>query len=201
MAGNKKQNGFAMIPNALARCGKLTPKAMAIYVCLKSHAGSTNRTWLTHKSIAREANVSPSSVKTGLNELRDLGLVTWKARVRPTDGRQTSNNYALHDNEGVLGRLFTTTHQPAENYQVEEPVEEEQLNSSSKGRARVRNSPSDEKPATDKQLELISQIFEELGSDFDSNLSVDERNNLSRSDADVLINELKAMKWKEELYG
>lgn len=201
MAKNQTQNGFAMIPNLLARCGKLTPKAMAIYLCLKSHAGTSNRTWLNHKTIAREANVSLSTVKTGLNELRGLGLVSWKGRVRPTDGRQTSNNYVLHDSEVVLGRLFTTTHQSVESYQVEELFEEKILNSSSQGRARVRNSPSEDKPATAKQLELLSKLFEELNTDMDSNLTFEERCNLSRLDADLLIKELKTEKWKDEHYG
>jgi hypothetical protein len=126
--------------------------------------------------------------------------VSWKGRIRPSDGRQTSNNYVLHDNEVVLGRLLTPTHQSAETYQVEEPLEEELLNSSSKGRARVRNSPSEEKPATGKQIELLSRLFEELNTDIDSNLTLEERYNLSRYDADLLINELKSVKWKEEAY-
>ncbi len=195
------QTGFAMIPNTLARCGKLTPKAMAIFLCLKSHAGTSNRTWLNHKTISRESNVSLSAVKTGLKELRSLGLVTWKGQVRKSDGRQTSNNYVLRDDQTVLTSLLTPTHQLLESHQVEEPIEEKLLNSSSKGRARVRNVPSKEIPASDKQLELLSTLFEELGSDLEANLNTQDIDQLSRYEADVLINELKTEKWKEERYG
>jgi hypothetical protein len=80
-------------------------------------------------------------------------------------------------------------------------LEEQLLNSSSKGRARVRNVPTDAKPATEKQLNLLENLFEELNTDFESNLTAEERDYLSRYDADVLINELKTVKWKEDLYG
>lgn len=201
MSKKQSQTGFAMIPNSLARCGKLTPKAMVIFLCLKSHAGTSNRTWLNHKTISRESNISLSAVKTGLKELRDLGLVTWKGQIRLSDGRQTSNKYFLRDDQTVLSSLYTPTHQFSESYQIEEPIEEKLLNSSSKGRARVRNVPSKEMPATDKQFELLSTLFEELGSDLESNLDSEEIDQLSRYDADVLINELKTEKWKEEAYG
>lgn len=201
MAKTRGGEGFAMIPNSLERCGLLTPKAMSLYLCLKSHAGTSNRTWLSHKTIATESNNSQSAVKTGLNELRELGLVTWKGRLRPTDGRQTSNDYVLKDPSGVLVRLSKATPQPSEDYQEEQPLEEQLLNSSSKGRARVRNVPTDAKPATEKQLNLLEDLFEELNTDFESNLTAEERDYLSRYDADVLINELKTVKWKEDLYG
>jgi DNA-binding MarR family transcriptional regulator len=196
----KTNEGFAMIPNSLARCGLLTPKSMAIYLCLKSHAGTSNRTWLSHKTIGKESNVSPSAVKTGLNELRDLGLVTWKGRIRPSDGRQTTNNYVLPNVSMALGRLLETALQPSENYQVEEPFEEEGLNSSSDGRARIRNAPSRDKPATLKQMQLIECLFEELSMEIQAHMLADEQANLSRYDADALINELKTEKWKKEQY-
>lgn len=124
MAKTKGGEGFAMIPNSLARCGLLTPKAMSLYLCLKSHAGTSNRTWLSHKTIATESNNSQSAVKTGLNELRELGLVTWKGRRWPIDGRQTSNDYVLKDPSGVLVRLSKATPQPSEDHQEEQPLEE-----------------------------------------------------------------------------
>ncbi len=65
----------------------------------------------------------------------------------------------------------------------------------------MRNSPSHEKPATNKQLELITTLFEELDSNLEANLAVSEQGNLSRYDADNLINELKVMKFRQECYG
>lgn len=201
MAKTKSNVGFAMISNDLARCGKLTPKAMVTFVCLKSHAGTSNRTWPSHKKLALETNQSVSAVKEALKELKEVGLVSWKGRIRESDGRQTSNNYSIHDSPNVIARLSATTPQSSENHQVEEPLEEKQLNSSSKGRAKVRNVPSKERPATQKQLDLLSNIYIELGTDLESNLTFDQREDLSMYDADSLINELKRAKWKEEAYG
>lgn len=201
MLDEQIHDGFSMLPNALSRCGKLTPKAMSIFVCLKSHAGTSNRTWLSHNTIARESRNSPSAVKTGLNELKQLGLVTWKGRIRPTDGGQTSNVYHLHDTREVLAGLLATTPQSVGDYQVEEPIEEKLLNSSSKGRALVRNVPSKDKPATETQLRLLKTLCEELSLDFSDHLTDAERDNLSRYDADVLFKELKAEKFKREHYG
>ena len=201
MLDEQIHDGFTMLPNALSRCGKLTPKAMSIFVCLKSHAGTSNRTWLSHNTIAKESRNSPSAVKTGLIELKQLGLVTWKGRIRPTDGGQTSNMYHLHDTREVLARLFTTTPQSLDDYQVEEPIEEKLLNSSSKGRAIVRNVPSKDKPATDTQIRLLKSLCEELSLDFGDHITASERDKLSRYDADVLFKELKAEKYKREYYG
>jgi hypothetical protein len=198
MTGKQSRAGFAMIPNSLARCGKLTPKAMAVYLCLKSHAGTSNRTWLAHKTISKESNVSETAVKSALRELNSLGLVTWKKRIRPTDGRQTTNDYLLHDSDSILGRLFPPGPQASETYQVEEPIEEELLNSSSKGRARVRNIPSADKPASDKQIELLRSLFIELNSDLESNIKTEELDRMSCLAADEWINELKREKWKAE---
>lgn len=201
MQDDQIHDGFSMMPNALSRCGKLTPKAMAIFICLKSHAGTTNRTWLSHSTIALESRNSPSAVKTGLNELKQLGLVTWKGRIRPTDGAQTSNMYYLHDTREVLARLLTTTPQSFEDYQVEQPIEEKLLNTSSKGRVIVRNVPSKDKPATDTQIRLLKSLCEELSLDFGDHITASELDNLSRYDADLLFKELKAEKFKREHYG
>jgi hypothetical protein len=196
MLDEQIQDGFSMMPNALSRCGKLTPKAMAIFVCLKSHAGTSNRTWLSHRTIAFESGNSPSAVKTGLQELKQLGLVTWKGRIRSTDGGQTSNMYHLHDTREVLGRLYQPSPQSFEDYQEEKPNEEKLLNSSSKGRAKVRNIPSREKPATEAQIALLSSLFDELSLNSSDHFTEKERENLSRYEADELIKELKIEKYR-----
>jgi hypothetical protein len=100
-----------------------------------------------------------------------------------------------------MGSLYRTAPQPPENYQEEEPLEEQLLNSSSKGRAKVRNVPSHEKPASNKQLELITVLFEEIDSDIAADLTAAAQEDLSRYDADNLIRELKVLKWRQELYG
>jgi len=202
----KRHDGFAMIPNVIARSGRLNPNSLAVYVCLKSHAGTTNKTWVSHKTISKEIKLSVSAVKTALKQLREVGLIDWKGRIRPTDGRQTSNDYRILDSERHLGRLFPTTPQSSKSYQEEEPIEEESieekpLNSPFPKRGRKRNQPSDQEPATAKQFELIRELFIEHPGYIGTEPTIQEFDQMSKADADYLITEIKVSKWKEEMYG
>jgi hypothetical protein len=200
-ATKKRREGFAMVPNRIARCGALTPKAMVVYLCLKSHAGTSGRTWLGHTTISKESHLSKSAVKAGLNELRILGLVSWKGRIRDSDGRQTTNDYRIHDSDAHLRSLFPTDPQSSGVHQVEEPSKEELLNSSFKKRARVRNEGRDDMPATSKQVTLIQILETELGTSEWQMTSHDILSQKSRREANELIQELKINKYKKELYG
>jgi biotin operon repressor len=197
----KRQDGFAMIPNVIARSGKLTPNALAVYVCLKSHAGTTNKTWVSHKTISKETKMSVSAVKTALKQLKEVGLIDWKGRTRPSDGRQTSNDYRILDGERHLARLFPTTPQSSESYQVEESLQEETLNTPFPKRGPKRNQPSDQEPATIRQSQLIRQLFIEQPNYLGTEPTIQEFDQMSKADADYLINEIKVSKWKEEIYG
>jgi biotin operon repressor len=202
----KRQDGFAMIPNVIARSGKLTPNSLAVYVCLKSHAGTTNKTWVSHKTISKETKISVSAVKTALKQLKEVGLIDWKGRTRPSDGRRTSNDYRILDSERHLGRLFPTTPQSSKSYQEEEPIEEESidekpLNTPFPKLGRKRNQPSDQEPATAKQFELIRELFIEQPNYLGTEPTIQEFDQMSKADADYLINEIKVSKWKEEMYG
>jgi hypothetical protein len=197
----KRREGFAMVPNRIARCGALTPKAMVVYLCLKSHAGTSGRTWLGHTTISKESHLSKSAVKAGLNELRVLGLVSWKGRIRDSDGRQTTNDYRIHDSDAQLRSLFPTDPQSSHVHQVEEPSKEELLNSSFGKRARVRNEGRDDMPATSKQVSLIQILETELGIPEWRMSSHDHLSQKSRREANDLIQELKIDKYKRELYG
>lgn len=200
-ATKKRREGFAMVPNRIARCGALTPKAMVVYLCLKSHAGTSGRTWLGHTTISKESHLSKSAVKAGLNELRILGLVSWKGRIRDSDGRQTTNDYRIHDSDAHLRSLFPTDPQSSGVHQVEEPSKEELLNSSFQKRARVRNEGRDDMPATSKQISLIQILETELGVSEWQLTSHDSLSQKSRREADEFIQELKIDKYKKELYG
>ncbi|WP_415274222.1 helix-turn-helix domain-containing protein [Aquiluna sp. Uisw_065] len=197
----KRQDGFAMIPNVIARSGRLNPNALAVYVCLKSHAGTTNKTWVSHKTISKEVKLSVSAVKTALKQLKEVGLIDWKGRIRPTDGRQTSNDYQILDSERRLARLFPTTPQSSGSYQEEQSIEEESLNTPLSKRGRKRNQPSDQEPATAKQFELIRELFIEHPGYIGTEPTIQEFDQMSKADADYLINEMKVSKWKEEMYG
>jgi hypothetical protein len=200
-ATKKRREGFAMVPNRIARCGALTPKAMVVYLCLKSHAGTSGRTWLGHTTISKESHLSKSAVKAGLNELRILGLVSWKGRIRDSDGRQTTNDYRIHDSDAHLRGLFPTAPQSSRVHQVEEPSKEELLNSSFKKRARVRNEGRDDMPATSKQVTLIQILETELGTSEWQLTPIESLSQKSRKEADEIIQGLKIDKYKQELYG
>ena len=202
----KRQNGFAMIPNVIARSGRLNPNSLAVYVCLKSHAGTTNKTWVSHKTISKEIKLSVSAVKTALNQLKEVGLIDWQGRIRPTDGGMTSNDYRIFDSERHLARHFLAAPQSSESYQEEEPIEEESieakpLNTPLQKRGRKRNQPSDQEPATAKQFELIRELFIEHPDFLGTEPTTQEFDQMSKADADYLINEIKVSKWKEEMYG
>lgn len=84
----------------------VSQKALAVYVALKSRAGVNGRAWPSHQGLAKDTKLSVSAVKGALNELRESGLVSWKGRIRNSDGRQTSNDYKIHDDDASLARLF-----------------------------------------------------------------------------------------------
>lgn len=190
-----------MIPNVIARSGRLSPYAVAVFVCLKSHAGTTSRTWVSHKTISKETKISISRVKTALQELREFGLIDWKGRIRQSDGRQTSNDYRILDGEKRLARLFMASPKPLDGYQEEESLEEESLNTSFVKRGRKRNLPSDRDPATERQFHLIRELFLETPDFLGTEPSNHEFMQMSKADADLLINDIKQWKWKEDMYG
>jgi hypothetical protein len=190
-----------MIPNVIARSGRLSPHAIAVFVCLKSHAGTSNRTWVSHKTISKETRTSVSRIKTALQELKEFGLINWKGRIRQSDGRQTSNNYQIFDSDKRLAGLFTATPQSLEGHQEEEKFEEESLNTSFVKRGRKRNQPSDQEPATERQCHLIRQLFIETPDFLGDEPTNYELSQMSKADADSVINEIKEWQWKERIYG
>ncbi|GAA1549815.1 hypothetical protein GCM10009804_03000 [Kribbella hippodromi] len=84
--------GFGMVPRHLE--GKLTAIELAVYVALSWNANPEGKCWPSHKSLARSAGCSESSVKTALKNLRAKGLVSWENRTSP-EGDPTSNVYYL----------------------------------------------------------------------------------------------------------
>ena len=59
---------------------------------LKDRADKDGKCWPAIKTIARELNLSPSTVKRALNDLCQAGLVTKETRWRENGGL-TSNLY------------------------------------------------------------------------------------------------------------
>ena len=69
-------------------------RARAVYMYLKDRAVKDGKCWPAIKTIAKEMNLSSSTVKRALNELCQAGLLVKETRWRENGGR-TSNLYRL----------------------------------------------------------------------------------------------------------
>ena len=72
----------------------LSHRARAVYMYLKDRADKDGKCWPALKTIAKEMNLSSSTVKRALNELCQAGLLVKETRWRENGGR-TSNLYRL----------------------------------------------------------------------------------------------------------
>ena len=72
----------------------LSHRARAVYMYLKDWADKDGKCWPAIKTIAKEMNLSSSTVKRALNELCQAGLLVKETRWRENGGR-TSNLYRL----------------------------------------------------------------------------------------------------------
>ena len=72
----------------------LSHRARAVYMYLTDRADKDGKCWPAIKTIAKELNLSGSTVKRALDDLCQAGLLTKEARWRENGGR-TSNLYRL----------------------------------------------------------------------------------------------------------
>ena len=72
----------------------LPPRAVSVYMYLKDRAGSAGSCWPEIKTIAKDMNLSRSTVKRALADLEQHGYITKSPRYRP-NGSNTSNLYTL----------------------------------------------------------------------------------------------------------
>lgn len=84
--------GFAIIPNWMARDGGISPAAKAVYVNLSSRCGREGACWPSQQTIASETGYGVRRVKDAVAELVSLGVV--KVRVEKTP-RGRRNHYSL----------------------------------------------------------------------------------------------------------
>jgi hypothetical protein len=87
--------GYAVIPRWLQRDPAVTIYAKAVYVALSSRADEHGVCWPSHAVIAEESSMGVRKVADALQELRDLGAVTWEQQVSGRSGQQ-SNRYQVH---------------------------------------------------------------------------------------------------------
>lgn len=90
---------FAIVPLWLAR--QASGPAVRLFAILHAEWADrdTGRLWPTHRTIANAAGIHPGSVRRLLDELRDLGAVSWHPRYDAA-GDLTSNVYTLHHARG-----------------------------------------------------------------------------------------------------
>lgn len=73
---------------------RLPHRAKAVYMYLKDRSDKNGRSWPGIKTIARELNVSASTVKRAVDDLIRFGYLEKETRFRENGG-QTSNLYTL----------------------------------------------------------------------------------------------------------
>jgi len=92
--GRLDRAGFAVVPRWLVEDTTISGAAKLTYLALSSRIDRQNIAWPSHKRLAAETGTSVSTVQRALRELQDLGVVTWRPRMRDDSG-QTSNEYRL----------------------------------------------------------------------------------------------------------
>lgn len=73
---------------------RLPHRAKAVYMYLKDRSDKNGQSWPGIKTIARELNVSTSTVKRAVDDLIRFGYMEKETRFRENGG-QTSNLYTL----------------------------------------------------------------------------------------------------------
>jgi hypothetical protein len=70
--------GFAQLPRPVLRAKGLTFRAKLLYVALLDYAWQKGSCFPGHATLAQDLDTSHDTVRRGLAELREYGLVTWK---------------------------------------------------------------------------------------------------------------------------
>lgn len=86
--------GMAAIPRWIQRDPKVSWKAKAVYIAINSRIGEHGAAFPSHATIAEDCGVSITTVKQGIRELEDMGVLAKSSRFQETNG-QTSNEYTL----------------------------------------------------------------------------------------------------------
>lgn len=77
----------------------LPPRAVSVYMYLKDRSNRAGSCWPGIKTIARDMNLSRSTVKRALADLEQHGYLAKLPRYRP-NGSNTSNLYSTADEIG-----------------------------------------------------------------------------------------------------
>ena len=81
--------GFAVVPNWLARDPQVSPVAKVVYLVLSSRTNRHGVCWPSQKSIAADSGYSVARVKVAVAELRRLGVLRVAVEKGPSGRRNT----------------------------------------------------------------------------------------------------------------
>ena len=81
---------------------ELPSRAKAVYMYLRDRSNTSGKCWPGIKTIARELNLSRSTVKRALDDLYQAELIT-KETHRRENGSLTSNLYSIGDKKKMGG--------------------------------------------------------------------------------------------------
>lgn len=96
--------GFTIIPNDVLEAEVISPGAKVIYALLLRFAWQNGKAFPGQERLAEAAGCAKRSVQTYLNELRNVGLISWKRR-----GTTKTNVYYIHDLKEFLNYLNSKT--------------------------------------------------------------------------------------------
>ena len=103
MTENKLQTElppFAMIPRWIIQHKQLTSGAVRVYACLADMAGRDRPAWPSHRTLAIKTNMSVSSVRRHIRELKTAGALRVQQRYHPDGNGQQSNIYTIVSTNG-----------------------------------------------------------------------------------------------------
>lgn len=194
-----KNKYFVMISNDLVRSGKFPPHELAVYLNLKSRKGNKQSAHPSHATIAKETAMSVTKVKLCIRHLEELGYL----KVTPQyigPGKQTSNNYVIFD---TPTRYKKSAPGARRGYEEDSLEEDTNTNSPKNLGERTWRHLKEGKPATEKQIEYILILHEELGHLEDDGClpELEDLNEINQIQANEYIEDFWVQKDREERFG
>lgn len=86
--------GFAVIPNWLARDPSVTPNAKAMFAILGSHTGRDGTWQMPMRQLAEEMGASPATARRAVQELQSLGVLDVHVSEDPEEAMK-GNHYRV----------------------------------------------------------------------------------------------------------
>lgn len=96
LVGAYKKTYFVMAENSFIRNPKYSINQKMVYLCLQSYAGAAGSCFPSKETIAKDLDVSISTVERTLRQLQELEAVIIINQITETN-RKTSNMYILCD--------------------------------------------------------------------------------------------------------